>query len=248
MGADALAAAVLAALLAAVAAALALPARRAVGRAEPPPGSPPSPAPGPRLGPAALRLVGAAGAAGAVGLLVPGWAGLVGAVLTGALVWHRSRHWESATGRRRREAVEAELPHVVDLLVAALHVGAAPTEALERAAALTGGPMAEELDGWLARLRLGADPVSVWAGMAQDPRLGRLGTTLARSARSGAPVAESLLRLSDELADRARVEVETRVRQVEVKAAVPLGVCLLPGFVLTGVVPLVAGAAAQLLG
>jgi hypothetical protein len=35
--------------------------------------------------------------------------------------------------------------------------------------------------------------------------------------------------------------VGTRARAVGVKAALPLGVCLLPAFVLVGVVPLVAG-------
>jgi len=37
------------------------------------------------------------------------------------------------------------------------------------------------------------------------------------------------------------VRVEERARAVGVKAAVPLGVCLLPSFLLIGVVPLVAG-------
>ena len=32
------------------------------------------------------------------------------------------------------------------------------------------------------------------------------------------------------------------MRQIEVKAAAPLGLCLLPAFVLLGIVPLVAGA------
>jgi hypothetical protein len=42
--------------------------------------------------------------------------------------------------------------------------------------------------------------------------------------------------------------VESRARAVGVKAAVPLGVCLLPAFVLVGVVPLVAGAVGVLAG
>ena len=44
-------------------------------------------------------------------------------------------------------------------------------------------------------------------------------------------------------AQTARADVETRARAVGVKAVVPLGVCLLPAFVLVGVVPLVAGLA-----
>ena len=241
------AAAATAAALAAVAAALAVPAPRRQGLLSDAVGVEPAErrgAPSAR----ALRAGAAVGAALAALLLVPGVPGLVVAAIAGPVVWLRSGGWESTAVRRRREALEAEVPHVVDLLVAALHVGAAPVEALGRVAAVTGGPMGEELESWLARLRLGADPVAVWRGMAEHPQLGRLGATLARSAESGAPVAEALRRLSDELADRARADVEARVRQVEVKAAVPLGVCLLPAFVLTGVVPLVAGAASQLIG
>jgi hypothetical protein len=59
---------------------------------------------------------------------------------------------------------------------------------------------------------------------------------------------ESLDRLAQDLREVGRTEVEARVRQVEVRTAVPLGVCLLPAFVLVGVVPLVAGAVGVLAG
>jgi Flp pilus assembly protein TadB len=194
-----------------------------------------------------LHLVAAVGAAAAVLLVVPGAAGLAVAVLAAAAVWWRSRRWESAAVRRRRSRLEEELPHVVDLMTAALTAGAAPTTALGAVARVVDAPMSEELDAACARLSLGADPTAVWASMAGHPQLGRLGTTLLRSAESGAPVAESLLRLAEDLRARERAGVEERVRQVEVKAAVPLGVCLLPSFVLIGVVPLVAGSVSGLL-
>jgi hypothetical protein len=60
-------------------------------------------------------------------------------------------------------------------------------------------------------------------------------------------VAAALVRLSEDLRARQRAAVEERVRQVEVRAAVPLGVCLLPSFILIGVVPLVAGSVTGLL-
>ena len=196
-----------------------------------------------RRDPRVLHLATALGAGVAVLLVVPGRIGAVAAAAVAAVVWTRSRHWESAAVRRRRTRVEADLPHVVDLMVAALSSGAAPDDALGRVAGVMAAPMSEELSGWVARLRLGADPVSVWAGMARDPQLGRLGVTLQRSAESGAPVVAALTRLAEDLRARRRADVETRVRQVEVRAAVPLGVCLLPSFVLVGVVPLVAGSA-----
>ena len=193
-----------------------------------------------------LHLVATAGAALAVLLVVPGAPGVVMAVVTAAVVWWRSRRWESGAVRRRRERLEAELPHVVDLMTAALGAGAAPTTALTLVAEVVDEAMGEELRSWTTRLGLGTDPVTVWASMAHHPQLGRLGVALHRSAESGAPVVASLLRLSEDLRARRRAAVEERVRQVEVRAAVPLGICLLPSFVLVGVVPLVAGSVAGL--
>lgn len=188
-----------------------------------------------------LHLVSTAGAVLAVLLLVPGVAGLALAAAAGGVVWWRSRSWESGAVRKRRARLEAELPHVVDLMTAALGAGAAPTTALSLVAEVVDPAMGDELRPWTTRLALGTDPVTVWSAMAAHPELGRLGATLRRSAESGAPVADALLRLSHDLRSRRRAAVEERVRQVEVRAAVPLGVCLLPSFVLVGVVPLVAG-------
>lgn len=204
----------------------------------------PSAVPAPSTVP--LRAV-AAVAAGAAGLLlVPGAVGIaVGAAVAGA-VWWRSQGWESAGERRRRERLVADLPHVVDLLVSVLESGAAPEAALDRVARVVGGPVAAELSAWLAHLRLGTDPVQVWAQLAHHPELGRLGRALHRAAESGAPVATALSRLADELRASAQAEVEETVRQVEVRAAVPLAVCMLPSFLLLGVVPLVAGSVSGL--
>jgi pilus assembly protein TadC len=62
---------------------------------------------------------------------------------------------------------------------------------------------------------------------------------MVRARRSGASVTHEVARLADELAQHARFRVEERARAVGVKAAVPLGLCLIPSFVLLGVVPLV---------
>ena len=50
-----------------------------------------------------------------------------------------------------------------------------------------------------------------------------------------------MARLAVDLRRGARARVEARARAVGVRAALPLGLCLLPAFVLLGVVPLVAG-------
>ena len=215
------------------------------------PGTGPGPLVGGRGGPdrhGLLRLTGSTAIGLAVWAFVPGVWGLAAATAATAVAWRRSRSWEPASAKRRRLRVEAELPWVVDLLTAALRAGLGPAEALARVTEVSHPDVRQALQVPLARLRLGADPVAVWTELARHSGLGRLGVTLRRAAESGAPVVDALTRLAEDLRASRRAAVEVRVRRIEVQAALPLGVCLLPAFVLLAVVPLVAGSATQLLG
>lgn len=185
---------------------------------------------------AVLAGVGAAVMVGGP-MAVP--AGVVAAVV----VWKVAGRVEPVGVRRRREEVRRDLPHVVGLFASALEAGAATGPAIGLVCRSLPGAAADRLSPIAARLELGADPGLLWGGLATDPELAPLGRTMARAHRSGAPVAVAVSRLGAELADRARGEVEDRARAVGVRAAVPLGVCLLPAFLLIGIVPLVAGLA-----
>jgi len=157
-------------------------------------------------------------------------------------VWWAASRAESPERRRRREQARRELPHLVELYAAALAAGAAPGAALGQVRAALPGAAADELAGVQAGLDLGRSPHDVWAEPADHPALAPLGRSMARAQVSGAPVVDAVRLLADELAERARSEVEDRARTVGVKAAVPLGLCLLPAFLLLGIVPMVAGA------
>lgn len=152
---------------------------------------------------------------------------------------------------RRQEAVAADLPHLVSLLAAGLRSGAAPGPALEAACVALGGPAAEALQPVRTRLRWGAEPGDVWRDLAADPELAglgvaQLGRSLARASETGASVVGTVEALADHLAAEARAGVEDRARAVGVRAALPLGTCLLPAFLLLGIVPLVVGLASRL--
>ncbi len=184
-------------------------------------------------------LLAGVGAAVVLGGPAAPFAGLVAGVMT----WVAAGRIEPRAVRLRREEVRRDLPHVVTLLGAALRSGAAPGAAIDTVCRALPGAAADLLGPVAARLALGADPLGVWAGLADDPAIGPLGRTMARAHRSGAPVVGAVDRLSDELARRSRADVEDRARAVGVRAAVPLGVCLLPAFLLLGIVPLVVGLA-----
>lgn len=244
---------VLAAALAAVAAALACgpagaraaaPTQRQDPARGPAPGAR-STVPASRRPPSLPLLAGLAAGAG-VALLVPGPVAVPAGALAGVVVARRVARLEPAAVRRRRRALEHGLPHVVDLMSALLASGAAPSVALARVTEVVEDPLRGELAAYVARLRLGRDPVSVWSAMAEHPQLAALGRALLRAAQSGASVAGALSRLADDLRARRRADVDGLVRTVEVRATAPLGACLLPAFVLVGVVPLVAGSVGSL--
>ena len=196
--------------------------------------------------PAALAGVGAGCAAY---LLVGGTAAPIAAVVVAVVIWRLVLRMEPPATRRRREALERALPLTVDLLAAALAAGQATGQAVELVAEAVETPMADELTGLAARLRLGADPGSVWGRLAADSTpLRPVGRVVMRAGRSGASVSEAMNRLADDLRRDRRAVTEARARTVGVKAAIPLGLCLLPAFVLIGVVPLVVGSVSTLLG
>ena len=172
-------------------------------------------------------------------LFFDGRAGPVAGTAAAIGAWVVIGRAEPAEVRRRREAVRRDLPYVVELFAATLRAGASPGAGIGVVCAALPGPATERLSAVAARLSLGLDPVQVWSSLSDDPQLGRLGRALARAQESGAPVVAAVERLADDLARSARAETEERARAVGVKAAVPLGLCLLPAFVLIGIVPLV---------
>ena len=186
------------------------------------------------------RLLGAVGAGAAAWTLLGGPAGVAAGVGCAVGAWVVLTRAEPAGVRREREAARRQLPHLVGLLVGPLRAGAATEGALTAVCSALPGPAADRFDGLRRRLRWGTDPVAVWEELARDPELGLLGRTLARAHESGASVADEIEALARELADAGRADAEDRARQVGVRAAVPLGLCLLPAFLLLGIVPLVA--------
>lgn len=194
-----------------------------------------------RLRPLLAVVAGAGGWA-----MVGGVAGALAGLVCAAGAWYLLGRGEDPSVVCRRERLLEELPLGVDLFGACLDAGAAPESALRTVAEAVGGPVGEELLGLHHLLEVGADPVRVWRSVASHPQLAPLGRAVVRAHESGASVGRAVHQLSAELGERRQAEVEARARSIEVKAAVPLGLCLLPAFVLLGVVPMVVGVFASM--
>ncbi len=184
-----------------------------------------------------LALVGFAGGWAMLGGLL-GW---IGGAAGAVAVWVVLGRTEDPSVVRRRELLLEDLPTGVDLLASCLDAGSAPESALVTVSRALGGPVGEEFLAIHHRLEVGVDPRQVWRSVAAHDQIGPLGRAVGRAHETGAPVGRAVHQLADELRERARADVEARARSIEVKAAAPLGLCLLPAFVVLGVVPLVAG-------
>ncbi len=181
-------------------------------------------------------------------LFVGGAAAPVAGVVAAAVAWWFLGRAEPSDVRRAREQAQRDLPHLVRLLGTTLRAGAAPGDGVRLVCAALPGAAATRLAGIPDSLALGVDPVRVWTSLADDEALAPLGRCLARAHETGAPVVAAVERLADELERTTRGRVEDRARAVGVRAALPLGLCLLPSFLLLGIVPLVAGLLSGLAG
>lgn len=166
------------------------------------------------------------------GILLAPLLGVVGARLP-AMVTHRAE-------RRRRAAMDAQIPQLMDLLAAASSAGLSGQLALRRAVEALGGPLAAELSGALEAVDLGArwrDQLALVADRLELPDLRRTVTALARTETLGASLADSTADLAASVRAARRAAVTERARTAPVKMLFPLVFLVLPAFLLLTVVP-----------
>lgn len=194
------------------------------------------------------RLVAVAVAGASVAVTLGGGLGVVLGVLAAVGGYLALGRLEPRTVRQRREQVARDLPAAASLLGAAVSAGATPVAAIEVVAMAVGGPLGDDLQRLAASARLGGDLMAGSNVSGAGAPVAPLVRVITRSVHTGAPLAAALDRLAADLQAQRRLQVERRARSVGVRAAAPLGLCFLPGFLLVGVVPVVAGIASTVLG
>jgi Flp pilus assembly protein TadB len=148
---------------------------------------------------------------------------------------------EPAGVRRERLELIRSAPLVADLLAAALLAGVPLEHAIPVVARAIGGPAGESLSDVHRRAELGEPMARAWSGLSQTPGLGGVARAVARSSRTGAPLAALLAQSAEDLRAQASAAALAEVRATAVRAVLPLGLCLLPAFALLGIAPIVGG-------
>jgi tight adherence protein B len=170
----------------------------------------------------------------------PWLAGLLALAVMVRSIRHRSR--------RRESKLEAGLDLIVTarILLVALAAGLPLPAAIALAAEKSGSQVREELERVLrlARRVGTAAALASCQGAITRPLLSRLALAQA----SGAPMSESVAAFLAETQAARRTEALERVRRLPVTLMIPLGLLILPGFVVLFAGPIVVGSLFDLLG
>lgn len=135
---------------------------------------------------------------------------------------------------------------VLDLLDVAVASGAALPRAVQAVGEAVGGVDGEALTAAARALVLGAGWTGAWSGAPAHLR--PVVQCLADSWVSGAAPGPLLRAAADEVNRTRRRAAREAAGRLGVRLVLPLGLCLLPAFVLLGLVPVVLSLSSGLLG
>jgi Flp pilus assembly protein TadB len=180
-------------------------------------------------------------------MLVGGGVGIMaGVAAAGAAWWWLDRLPSGAL--LAEEAAEAQaVPLAAELLAAAVTAGLPLTTSASLVGEAVGGTLGARLVRWARWSDLGLLPEEAARALAEPAATARLGRAVAWSvSRGGSPVT-ALESLAHDERDRARTAAVGRAAGLGARAALPVGLCLLPAFLALTVAPVVATVGSEVL-
>jgi len=184
---------------------------------------------------AALRVGLVAGGA-ALGLVAGLAAGSPGRAVLGAAALAALGHLLPALAltsraRRRREAIQASLPNVLDLLAVSIEAGLSLDAAVARVADHTDGPLADELAALLADIRVGESRDAALERLAERveaPEVTAFARAVGRAERLGVSLGKTLRLQAQEARVRRQAAAEERAARAPVKMLFPTILFIFP--------------------
>jgi Flp pilus assembly protein TadB len=155
------------------------------------------------------------------------------------------RVFSSIAGGRRHNVgdVSGEVADAAEVLALVLEAGLGPTRGLAEVVGAVRGTFGDALHECVRRVRAGAPALDALrrsvAPLGDDAA--RFASAFADSERLGVPLAGTLRLLADDVRDAAAARLEEDVRKASVRVLLPLGLLILPAFVLSCLVPLLVG-------
>lgn len=129
--------------------------------------------------------------------------------------------------QRRHARIESQLADAIDLMIAAVRVGASPQAALESYLAEARPPLGPQIEDLLARIRLGDNPADAFETLARRVPLETFrlfATAMVVNMQVGGGLAETLATVGRTVRDR--MEIGRRIQAVTAQARASVAVML----------------------
>lgn len=162
-----------------------------------------------------------------------GWTQREAALTLAAAAFGLLAPWGVVSGRatRRRDAITAELPDLVDLLTVSIEAGLALESALARVSERGDGPLAREVRRMLSEISLGRprrDALRSLAERTDAPAISALVNSLNQADQSGMELGPVLRAQSDQVRQRRRQRAEETAMKAPIKMLFPLIIFIFP--------------------
>ncbi len=167
----------------------------------------------------------------------------IATLLAGAawVLGHPHSHSDSGLMPTSGDEESIDLALVCDLICVALSAGASLPRACEAVGEVSGPGHGAVLRRASKGLHLGASWAEAWG-----PHV--LGEVLAPAWKDGADPTPLLRQLARSIRANRSAAAKEAAARLSVQLVVPVGVCLLPAFILVGVVPLLVSGSLRILG
>jgi len=141
--------------------------------------------------------------------------------------------WAMVSGRatRRRDAITAEMPDVVDLLTVSIEAGLALEASLARVSERGEGPLRSEIRRTLSEISLGRprrDALRALAERTDSSAVATLVNSLNQAEQSGMELGPVLRAQSDQVRQRRRQKAEETAMKAPIKMLFPLIIFIFP--------------------
>jgi tight adherence protein C len=133
--------------------------------------------------------------------------------------------------KQRKSEISRSLPDLLDTLSSTVRAGLALNAALVHATGAVSGPLAEELNGMLSEIRLGAsrtDALRALAGRLRNDEITQVVRAMIQAERLGANLSSVLMSLSAESRERRVLKAEETAAKLPVKMVLPMALFVLP--------------------
>jgi tight adherence protein C len=184
------------------------------------------------LGMAALWLVPLAGGSGLLTIVLGAGVGLLG--------WFLPMYYVNRRRRLRFDAMDRQMPDMIDLLVVTIEAGLGILASMRVAAESLGDPLGQELRLTLQEQRMGLavnEAIESLGRRADCPNMRIFVRSLTQGERLGVSIGTTMRNLALEMRKRRKAMVEEQAQKIPIKMLFPLAFLIFPAMFIVLLVP-----------